>query len=58
MTDRHCQQEVGRNLLASILMNVVITVAEVAGGLVSGSLALLADAMHNATDTLSGALAY
>lgn len=57
MTDR-CRGEASRNLLVSIVMNIVITVAEVVGGLVSGSLALLADAMHNATDTLSGVLAY
>jgi cobalt-zinc-cadmium efflux system protein len=58
MSDHHEQElATGRNLLISILMNVVITVSEVVGGLVSGSLALLADAFHNATDTLAGVLA-
>jgi cobalt-zinc-cadmium efflux system protein len=47
----------GRNLTISVVMNAAITVAEVAGGLASGSLALLADALHNATDTLAGILA-
>ena len=47
----------GRNLLISILMNVIITISEIVGGLISGSLALLADAFHNATDTLAGVLA-
>ncbi len=47
----------GRNLFISTLMNLIITLSEVVGGLVSGSLALLADAFHNATDTLAGVLA-
>ena len=57
MSDSH-DQTTGRNLLISILMNTVITVSEMVGGLVSGSLALLADAFHNATDTLAGVLAF
>jgi len=42
-----------RRLLLSVLLNLVITVAEVIGGLVSGSLALLSDAVHNFGDTAS-----
>jgi cobalt-zinc-cadmium efflux system protein len=58
MSDHHDHElPTGRNLLISTLMNIVITVSEVVGGLVSGSLALLADAFHNATDTLAGVLA-
>ncbi|HBB48670.1 MAG TPA: cation transporter [Flavobacteriaceae bacterium] len=37
----------------SILLNVVITVAQGVGGLISGSLALLSDALHNFSDVLS-----
>ncbi len=54
---REHQLPTGRNLLISILMNVIITTSEIVGGLISGSLALLADAFHNATDTLAGVLA-
>lgn len=43
----------GRNLLVSILLNIVITVAQVIGGIVSGSLSLLSDALHNFSDVLS-----
>ena len=43
----------GRNLLISILLNVAITLSQVIGGIVSGSLALLSDALHNFTDVLS-----
>lgn len=40
-------------LIASILLNLVITIAEIVGGILSGSLALLSDAVHNLSDTLS-----
>ncbi|WP_422858184.1 cation diffusion facilitator family transporter [Flagellimonas sp. S174] len=43
----------GRNLLLSILLNVGITAAQVIGGIISGSLALLSDALHNFSDVLS-----
>jgi cobalt-zinc-cadmium efflux system protein len=43
----------GKNLVISILLNVAITVAQVVGGLVSGSLALISDALHNFSDVLS-----
>lgn len=42
-----------RNLLISIFLNVLITAAQIVGGLVSGSLALLSDALHNFSDVLS-----
>lgn len=43
----------GKNLLFSIVLNIVITVAQVIGGIISGSLALLSDALHNFSDVLS-----
>ncbi|WP_025666136.1 cation diffusion facilitator family transporter [Aquimarina megaterium] len=43
----------GRNLLFSILLNIGITAAQVVGGLISGSLSLLSDALHNFSDVLS-----
>jgi len=48
----------GRNLFISILLNVVITIAQVIGGLISGSLALLSDALHNFSDVLSLIVSY
>ena len=48
----------GRNLFISILLNILITVAQVIGGLVSGSLALLSDALHNFTDVISLMVSY
>lgn len=49
----HHHQVTGRNLSLSILLNVGITVAQVVGGFISGSLSLLSDALHNFSDVLS-----
>lgn len=40
-------------LIASIAVNVLITAVQVVGGVLSGSLALIADALHNVTDVAS-----
>src|SRR5690606_33815324 len=48
----------GRKLLLSILLNIVITVAQVIGGLISGSLSLLSDALHNFSDVISLIVSY
>lgn len=47
-----------RNLLISIVLNIVITTAQVIGGIISGSLALLSDALHNFSDVLSLLVSY
>lgn len=48
----------GKNLVISILLNILITVAQVIGGLISGSLSLLSDALHNFSDVLSLIVSY
>jgi cobalt-zinc-cadmium efflux system protein len=48
----------GRNLLISIFLNIIITTAQVIGGFVSGSLALLSDALHNSSDVISLVISY
>ena len=48
----------GKNLLFSILLNVIITSAQVAGGIISGSLSLLSDALHNFSDVISLVISY
>ncbi|WP_298550469.1 cation diffusion facilitator family transporter [uncultured Algibacter sp.] len=48
----------GRNLIISILLNIIITAAQVVGGLLSGSLALLSDALHNFSDVVSLIISY
>ena len=49
----HKHEVRGRNLTYSILLNLIITVAQVVGGIISGSLALISDALHNFSDVLS-----
>lgn len=45
-------------LIFTIILNLLITVAQIAGGIISGSLALITDAIHNLSDTVSVILAY
>jgi len=47
-----------KHLLAATFLNLVITVVEIAGGILSGSLALLSDALHNLSDTFATFIAY
>ena len=46
----------GRLVLA-VALNVLLTVAQIIGGIISGSLALIADALHNFSDAASVGLA-
>ena len=55
---KHVTDHKGRNLLISILLNSVITLAQIIGGFLSGSLALLSDALHNLTDVISLVISY
>ncbi len=48
----------GKKLLFTIALNIVITIAQVIGGLISGSLALLSDALHNFSDVISLIISY
>ncbi len=48
----------GKNLILSIILNVLITTAQIIGGLISGSLSLLSDALHNFTDVISLVISY
>jgi cobalt-zinc-cadmium efflux system protein len=59
MSHNHNKHQVkGKNLLLTIILNCVITVAQVIGGIISGSLALLSDALHNFSDVLSLIFSY
>lgn len=49
----HKHEVKGKNLVFSILLNLVITIAQIIGGIVSGSFALISDALHNFSDVLS-----
>jgi cobalt-zinc-cadmium efflux system protein len=54
----HHHEVKGKNLLFSIILNIVITVAQIVGGILSGSLALISDALHNFSDVLSLIFSY
>lgn len=49
----HKHEVKGKNLVYSILLNLLITIAQIVGGVISGSLALISDALHNFSDVLS-----
>lgn len=48
----------GKKLGISILLNITITVAQGIGALVSGSLSLLSDALHNFSDVIALVISY
>lgn len=48
----------GKKLVISIFLNTLITASQVVGGIISGSLALLSDALHNFSDVLSLIVSY
>jgi len=48
----------GRNLFITIFLNIIITLAQVIGGIISGSLSLLSDALHNFSDVISLVISY
>lgn len=48
----------GKNLLISIILNTIITIAQLVGGFLSGSLALISDAIHNFSDVISLIISY
>jgi cobalt-zinc-cadmium efflux system protein len=54
----HNHEHTGRNLAITVLLNGIITVAQFTGGVISGSLALISDALHNLSDVISVVLAY
>ena len=54
----HTHNVSGKNIGITILLNVVITVAQAIGGTISGSVALLTDALHNLSDVISLLLSY
>ena len=56
--EHHHHEVSGKGLLWSVVLNVFITVAQVIGGIISGSMALLSDATHNFSDVLSLIISY
>jgi cobalt-zinc-cadmium efflux system protein len=51
-------QVTSRNLVLSIVLNIAITLSQIIGGVISGSLALISDAIHNFSDVVSLLLSF
>lgn len=47
-----------RGLVLAVVINLVLTLAQIAGGVVSGSVALIADAVHNLSDAVALVIAF
>lgn len=45
-------------LLFTIVLNFIISIAQIIGGIISGSLALISDALHNFSDAISIVVSY
>lgn len=55
----HVDPEIGdARVLWAILVNMFLTIAQVVGGVLSGSLALIADALHNFSDAIALVIAF
>lgn len=53
MGDNHNHEHIHTKLGWTIIFNIIITIVEYIGGIMSGSLALISDAGHNFSDVLS-----
>ena len=55
MTDHHHHHAPSsdRGLISAVVINLTLTIAQVIGGVISGSLSLIADALHNLSDAAS-----
>ncbi|WP_343117152.1 cation diffusion facilitator family transporter [Ostreiculturibacter nitratireducens] len=55
----HLDSDAGdRRVAIAVAVNLVLTFAQIVGGLISGSVALIADAVHNFSDAVSLIVAY
>lgn len=54
----HSEGTSEKNLIFTMLLNFLITIAEIIGGLLSGSLSLVSDALHNFSDGLAIIITY
>ena len=58
VSSHHHSEPNKKNLFISIVLNAGITIAEFVGGILSNSLALISDAVHNLSDTLAIIISY
>jgi len=48
----------GRRLAATMVMNLIIPIVQIYGGIIAGSMALISDAIHNLSDFVSVFVSY
>ena len=48
----------GKNILIVIILNLIITISEIIAGILSGSLSIISDAMHNLSDVFAIFISY
>ncbi len=59
MAHHHHEENIsGRRLIITMLLNFLITVVEIVGGIISGSLSLISDALHNFSDGVAVIISY
>jgi len=54
----HEEASWGKRLVVSMIMNLIIPVVQIYGGIISGSMALISDALHNLSDFISLVINY
>ena len=54
----HAQSQDNKNILKAFFINLIFTIIEFVGGIFTGSVAILSDAIHDLGDTLTLALSY
>jgi cobalt-zinc-cadmium efflux system protein len=54
----HSSELTGKKLFLTIILNFIITAAQIVGGILSNSLALISDAIHNLSDGVAVLLAW
>ena len=58
MSHKHSDRTTEKNLFITMALNFFITVAEIIGGFISGSLSLISDALHNFSDGVAIIITY
>jgi len=56
--EHHHHEVKGKNLFITVLLNALISLAELIGGVISGSISLISDSIHNFSDVLSLLISY
>lgn len=54
----HGEASWGRRLVATMILNLIIPAVQIYGGILSGSMALISDALHNLSDFVSVLVSY